>query len=62
MKKKLLQWGFFILLIIGIYGYFRFMEYLQWQNVPNVWETRDGQFIQIKKDGIWLNNITQEGN
>jgi hypothetical protein len=61
MKRKLLQWSFFILLILGIYGYFRFMEYLQWEQMPNVWEMRDGQLIQIKQDGNWL-NITQEGN
>jgi hypothetical protein len=38
------------------------MEYLQWQNMPNVWEMRDGQLIQIKQNGNWLKNITQEGN
>ena len=59
MKRKLLYWSFLILLLLGIYGYFRITEYLQYKDMKEIWQMKDGQIIQIKKDGQY---IKQEGN
>ena len=41
-----------ILFYVVKFGY-QFYEWYQFEQIPNVWELRDGQFIQIKSDGNW---------
>lgn len=51
----LLFCSFILLIYIVIWG-FRLKQWYDFNQMPNVWQIDNGNIMQIKQDGKWLNN------